>query len=332
MILDKKQIRIEDYISGVTRGDRAFLAKSITLKESVKRELIGLSHLLLSKLMHLSGKSIRICITGAPGVGKSSFIESFGSYMCDIGHKVAVLAIDPSSSLSRGSILGDKTRMENLSRNENAFIRPSPSGGTLGGVAKKTRESIILCEAAGYDIILIETIGVGQSEITARSMTDFFLLLLSPGSGDELQGIKKGSVELSDCIVINKADGMNIENAGITKHNYENALHLINPVTTGWSIRVLTCSAYNNQGIPEIWQIVEEFSNHTKSTGVFEERRNNQLLDWFNTCLEDELKDRFYANSKVSELMKNYGKKVLESKISPAAAAEKILKIIDIKI
>ncbi len=320
----KAELSVSDYVSGIRSGNRTILAKAITLVESNSHRHKEKAALLLNELLPFSGNSIRIGITGAPGAGKSTFIETFGNYLCSLGHKLAVLAIDPSSNRSKGSILGDKTRMEVLTRNENAYIRPSPSGGTLGGVAAKTRESLIVCEAAGYDVILIETIGVGQSEIAARSMVDFFLLILLPGEGDELQGIKKGSVELSDLIVINKADGDHVQLAEITRHHYELALHYTLPATEGWNTPVLTSSAKEGRGFEEIWDSVLEYEKSTKKNGTFQKRRNEQALDYFKSYLTDMIRENFYTHPAVKSNIKNIELSVLNGKLNPSLAAQKL--------
>src|SRR4051794_37873334 len=253
---------------GVLKGDRSLLARAITLVESNAEQHFQKAQQLLQKLFHHTGKSIRIGITGVPGAGKSTFIEAFGMYLCGLGYRVAVLAIDPSSSISGGSILGDKTRMEQLSKNPNAFIRPSPTGGKLGGVHRKTREAMLICESAGYDIILIETVGVGQSEVIIRDMVDFFILLVLTGAGDELQGMKKGIMELADAVIINKADGDNAAKADKTRVEYGRILHFLQPATKGWKTRALTCSSLHGKGISDIWVLISEFENKTRQSGV----------------------------------------------------------------
>lgn len=326
-ISKKTELTISDYVREIRSGSRTILAKAITLIESNSHKHKEKAAKLLNELLPFSGNSIRIGITGAPGAGKSTFIETFGTYLCSLGHKLAVLVIDPSSNRSKGSILGDKTRMEELTRNDNAFIRPSPSGGTLGGVAAKTRESIIVCEAAGYDVILIETIGVGQSEIAARSMVDFFLLILLPGEGDELQGIKKGSVELSDLIVINKADGDNIQLAEITRHHYELALHYTLPATDGWNTPVLTSSAKEGRGFEDIWNSVLEYEKNTKKNGNFQKRRNEQALDYFKTYLSDMIRENFYSHPEIKSNLKTFEQSVLNGKLNASLAAQKIFEL-----
>ncbi|PKL85976.1 MAG: methylmalonyl Co-A mutase-associated GTPase MeaB [Ignavibacteriae bacterium HGW-Ignavibacteriae-1] len=323
--LGKQDIDIDTLAQGVISGDRVLLSKSITLIESNLQAHIDKAQLLLKQLLPHSGKSVRIGITGPPGAGKSTFIEALGTYLCRNGSKVAVLAIDPSSTISKGAILGDKTRMEELSNQENAFIRPSPSGGTLGGVARKTKESIIACEAAGFDVILIETIGVGQSEITVRSMVDCFLLLLLPGSGDELQGIKKGVVELADILVINKAEGKYLERAQLTQSAYQNATQLLTPATEGWIPKVFTCSALNKTGVSEVWTAINEFLINVKSSGVFDSRRKKQVIDWIYAMIEEEIKNQFYNNKIITNLRPEIEKNVLDGIITPTQAVRELL-------
>jgi LAO/AO transport system kinase len=323
----KKKFDVGDYVDGVKENNLSFLSRTITLIESNSPKHGALVQDILKELLPNTGNSIRIGITGPPGAGKSTFIEALGVYLCNNGFKVAVLAVDPSSTVSRGSILGDKTRMEKLSRDKNAYIRPSASGGTLGGVARKTRETMLVCEAAGYDVILVETIGVGQSEITVRSMVDFFMLLLLPGSGDELQGIKKGVVELADLIAINKADGHLLEKARLTKADYANALRLLSPATEGWQAKVELCSALKNEGISKIWSDINEFTINTKSSGIFESRRKNQVLSWVNSMAEEEILNEFYRNPKIKSQKPEIEKSLLEGKITPSIAVKKLMEI-----
>lgn len=321
----RAKLSVEDYSQGILEGNLTILSKAITLVESNSSEHFDISQEVIKRIMPATGKSVRIGITGAPGAGKSTFIEAFGTYLCRLGLKVAVLAIDPSSVITKGSILGDKTRMELLSREPNAFIRPSPSGGTLGGVARKTRETILICEAAGYDVVLIETIGVGQSEITVRSMVDFFMLVIIPGSGDDLQGIKKGVVELADMLVINKADGDNINRANLTRHQYAMALEMLSPATDGWKTLARTASALTGMGVADIWSDINQFVDFTKRTGTFDKRRNEQLLHWVHSIIQNELIDRFYHHPKVSEILKATEADVLSAEITPTNAVSLLL-------
>lgn len=321
----KKKIQVKDYIDAILSGDRIILAKAITLIESNSENHREDAQSILQGILPHSGNSIRIGITGSPGAGKSTLIDSLGNTLCDSGHKVAVLAIDPSSSISKGSILGDKTRMERLSRHERSFIRPSPSGGTLGGVARKTRETILLCEAAGFDTILIETIGVGQSETAVRSMVDFFLLMILPGGGDELQGIKKGTVEMADAVIINKADGENLNLADITRQSYENALHYLYPPVEGWKVPVLKTSAINDQGVNEVWSLIISFVDFCQKSDLINIRRKLQLRNWVFSMVEDEIMDRFYNNSSIKQLIPEIERDLLNAKITPLLAAQKLL-------
>jgi LAO/AO transport system kinase len=321
----RKELTSDDYIQGVLSSNTVILSKTITLIESNNHKHSERTQEVVKAILPHSGKSIRIGITGPPGAGKSTFIESLGLFLCKNNLKVAVLAVDGSSTLSKGSILGDKTRMEYLSREPNAFIRPSPSGGTLGGVTRKTRETILVCEAAGYDVILIETIGVGQSEVTVRSMVDFFLLLLLPGSGDELQGIKKGVVELADLIVVNKADGNYKERANMTKASYNSALRLLSPATEGWIPKAMNCSALNNEGIDDIWSVINEFTVNTKASGIFDSRRNDQLLNWINSMLEESVYTRFFGNPEIIDLKHEAENQVLKGEITPSQAVSLLL-------
>jgi LAO/AO transport system kinase len=321
-----RKLSVDDYVEGVLSGNRTMLARAITLVEINSDKHISTAQEVLKKVLPATGNSLRIGITGSPGVGKSTFIESFGSFLCKNGHRVAVLAIDPSSQKTRGSVLGDKTRMEELSRFENAFIRPSAAGGTLGGVARKTRESVLICEAAGYDVILIETVGVGQSEVTVRSMVDFFLLMLLPGGGDELQGIKKGVMELADAIVINKADGDNQTTAKITKQEYQQAVHYIQPATKGWETQVMLASALNNLGIEEIWETIKKFEDKLKDIGGFDDRRQKQTLEWMYSMIEEGLKHKFYQTQKISDELPEIEKNILSGNITPTKAADHLLK------
>ncbi len=317
------------YVQGVLEQNRRMLAKAITLIESVLPAHRDLSRAIIDRILPFTGKAMRIGITGVPGVGKSTFIETLGMKLVQKGHHVAVLAVDPSSSRSGGSIMADKTRMEKLSVEERAFIRPSPSGGTLGGVAGKTRESMLLCEAAGFDVIIVETVGAGQSETMVASMVDFFLVLMLAGAGDELQAIKKGVLELADAIAINKADGDNVEKAQKAKKVYETVLHLINPSSLSWTSPVLTCSALKMTGIDEIWEIILDHRKKLTASGELETKRKKQGLDWLWFLLEEGLKERFYQNPNVKKLLPKIEKAVEKGTTSPAIAANELLFSLD---
>ncbi|MCC7520415.1 MAG: methylmalonyl Co-A mutase-associated GTPase MeaB [Flavobacteriaceae bacterium] len=312
---------IQEYFSKITAGNMPALSKAITLVESNLPKHQEMAEELVKICLPYSGKSIRIGITGVPGVGKSTFIEAFGNILTQAGKKVAVLAVDPSSSVNKGSILGDKTRMETLVQNPNVFIRPSASGDNLGGVAKKTRESILLCEAAGFDVILVETVGVGQSETAVHSMVDFFLLLQLAGAGDELQGIKRGIMEMCDAIIINKADGDNVKWAQLAKQNYENALHLYAEKINNWQPKVLTCSAIEKTGIENIWDMIQSYVLLTQSNQSFDDKRNNQEEYWMFETLNQALKDRFYQNEKVQIELKKQLQLLNEKKTTPYEVA-----------
>lgn len=319
---------IEDtnyYIEGVLEGNRRVIAKTITIVESSLPDHQKQAKTIIDSLLPYSGKAVRIGITGVPGVGKSAFIESFGMMLLKNEHRIAVLAVDPSSKKSGGSVMGDKTRMEKLSVEESTFIRPSPSGGTLGGVARKTRETMIVCEAAGFDVVVVETVGVGQSETTVASMVDFFLVLMLSGAGDELQGIKKGVLELADAIAITKADSDNVEKAKWARKEYETALHLINPSSSNWLPPVVTCSALKLEGIEKIWEIVLSHREKLKSTGEFEENRRNQSIEWMWSLVEEGLIDQFYKNLEVKKMLPKFSKEVEKAKIAPTAAAYELL-------
>lgn len=321
----KKVLSVADLTEGILKGDTTLLARAITLVESRHPDHLHKAYQIIENcLPHASG-SLRIGITGVPGVGKSTFIERFGTNKTSKGKKVAVLAVDPTSSLTKGSILGDKTRMPDLANDPLAFIRPSPSGDSLGGVARKTRESIILCEAAGYEIILIETVGVGQSETAVHSMADFFLLLKLAGAGDELQGIKRGIMEMADAIVINKAEGANLKRAGIAKADFERALHLYPPKENGWTPRVLTCSALENRGIQEIWDTITDYLDITAEKGGFLKKRKEQNKFWFLQTVENLLTERFYKDPETKNRLAIFTEMVESNKISPFRAAEELL-------
>lgn len=312
-------------VQGIFENDKASLARAITLVESTQKKSLDKASAILEKCLAKKTESIRIGITGVPGVGKSTFIESLGKMLTSQGKKVAVLAIDPTSTETKGSILGDKTRMQELVKDPNAFIRPSPSGNSLGGVTRKTRETIILCEAAGYEVILIETVGVGQSETLVHSMVDFFLLLKLPGAGDELQGIKRGIVEMADAIVINKADGDNQKAARIAKMDFNKALHLYPPKADGWSPKVLSCSALENEGIAEVWQLVETHNEQSKKSGSFSSKRKQQNKHWLLQSVEDRLKNDFYENAAIKAQLEKMIISVMDEKVSPFTAAESLL-------
>jgi len=316
---------VSELTKGVLKGDTTLLARAITLVESTHKDHQQQSYEIIEHCLSKRNQSIRVGITGVPGVGKSTFIESLGTAMTAKGKKVAVLAVDPTSSLSRGSILGDKTRMPLLANDPLAFIRPSPSGNSLGGVARKTRESIVLCEAAGFDVVLIETVGVGQSETAVHSMVDFFLLLKLAGAGDELQGIKRGIMEMADAVVINKADGANLKRALRAKSDFERALHLYPPKENSWSPKVLTCSAIENQGITEIWDLVEDYVKLTGENGAFEKKRKSQNKFWFLQTVERLLTQGFYQNPKIAKELSDMTRKVEINEISPFRAAEELL-------
>ncbi|WP_425423170.1 methylmalonyl Co-A mutase-associated GTPase MeaB [Siminovitchia fordii] len=315
---------VDAIIEGLLSGDRTMLSRAITLIESNASRHQKPSEEMLQRLLPYSGDSIRIGITGVPGAGKSTFIESFGLLLCHKGHRVAVLAVDPSSTLHGGSILGDKTRMERLANHPNAFIRPSPSGGTLGGVHRKTRETIIACEAAGYDILLIETVGVGQSEVVVKSMVDFFMLLVLTGAGDELQGMKKGVMELADAVIINKADGGNLELAKKTQKEYKQILHFLQPTTKGWTTPALTCSALYEEGIDQVWEMIQRYMKMTKDSGLLLEKRKMQAKEWLYAQVKEQLESAFFGNEKVEKLVPGIEKKVMNEEM-PVAKASRLL-------
>lgn len=317
----RKRYSVNEYVDGILAGDRTILSQAITLAESSLPEHYKTIQAIIERCLPYSAKSIRIGITGVPGVGKSTFIESFGFYIAEKGKKLAVLAIDPSSGKTKGSILGDKTRMEKLSTHPNAFIRPSPSAGTLGGVARKTRETIILCEAAGFDTIMVETVGVGQSETVVRSMVDFFLLLMLTGAGDELQGIKRGIIEMADAIAITKADGSNKLNAEAAKSLQQNALHLFPLPPSGWRPEVVTCSAFDNTGITDLWEKISDFVSFTMKNGFFEESRRKQEVIRMHDSISDFLDNSFYNDKEVKSNIPLMEKQLYEGKITSYKAA-----------
>ncbi|MBK8491812.1 MAG: methylmalonyl Co-A mutase-associated GTPase MeaB [Saprospirales bacterium] len=312
----------EAYLQGIRQGDRVRLGQAITLVESHKPEHAALARQVVEACLPYSGQSIRLGITGSPGVGKSTFIESLGMYLIEQGHKVAVLAIDPSSKQSKGSILGDKTRMSQLSAQPHAFIRPSPAGESLGGVARKTRETILLCEAAGYDVLIIETVGVGQSETAVHSMVDFFLLLLLPGAGDELQGIKRGIVEMADLLAVNKADGDRLALAKEAQRSYRNALHLLPLKESGWNPPVLRCAALHHEGISEIWEQVLQYQATTKESGYFQQHRQEQAKYWLLEFIQEKLTQLFFENPSVKEQWEQVEHKVTSGEWSSIKGGE----------
>lgn len=324
ILLKKKGTRkysVEEYVSGILSGNRTILSRAITLTESRLPKHYDKIQAVIEKCLPYSGRSVRIGITGVPGAGKSTFIESFGLYLAGNGHKIAVLAIDPSSQRTKGSILGDKTRMEKLSSHPNAFIRPSPAAGTLGGVARKTRETIILCEAAGYDTILVETVGVGQSETSVQSMVDFFLLLMLAGAGDELQGIKRGIIEMADLIAITKADGTNRIAAEGARISFENALHMYPSPSSGWKPQVMVCSALENTGIAELWDKISEYAAFTKGNGYWDNHRKQQALMRMNETISEYLTNSFQVNENVKRLRPRLERMLEKGRITSYRAA-----------
>lgn len=326
----RKKMSVEEYVEGVKKGDRMILAKAITLIESNAPKDFDKAQRVLQALLPRTGHSLRIGITGVPGAGKSTFIEAFGQLLCQQGYKVAVLAVDPTSSITGGSILGDKTRMQKLSREPNCFIRPSPSGGTLGGVARKSRETMMLCEAAGCDVILVETVGVGQSETTVRSMVDFFMLVVLTGAGDDLQGIKKGIMELADAIVVNKADGDNLERAKVTQGEYERMVEFIRPATEGWKTHAYRCSALQKTGLLELWAVMREFEKVTKKSGAFENRRQRQIIAWVKTMIDEHLHNLFYEDPGIKGRLPEVRAAVLAGVVSPSQAVAELIRTFDL--
>ena len=321
----KKQPSAQELVDGILAGNITSLSRSITLIESTNSSHLAKANEVINGCLPFANQSIRIGITGVPGVGKSTFIEAFGKHLTSLGKKVAVLAVDPSSTISHGSILGDKTRMEELVKDKNAFIRPSASGETLGGVARKTRETITLCEASGFDVILIETVGVGQSETAVHSMVDFFLLLKISGAGDELQGIKRGIMEMADTIVINKADGDNIKKSQLAKVEFNRALHLFPAKKSGWIPTASTCSAITQDGIPEVWQTISEYIQLVKSNEYFLEKRKEQNQYWMMETINEQLKNNFYNHPDIIKLLEQNKRAVQKDEISPFAAAQILL-------
>ncbi|MBN7815226.1 methylmalonyl Co-A mutase-associated GTPase MeaB [Algoriphagus pacificus] len=323
----KKRLSLDAYKSGVLQGNRVILSQAITLVESRLEEDMDLAAKLVQEILPATGKSIRIGITGVPGVGKSTFIEAFGKLLIQEGKKLAVLAVDPSSQKSKGSILGDKTRMEKLAADKQAFIRPSPAGFTLGGVASKTREAMLLCEAAGFDMILVETVGVGQSETAVKDMVDFFLLLVLAGAGDELQGIKKGIMEMADAVIIHKSDGENLEMAKQAKRNYQNALHLFPAAESGWSVPVLTASSYTKTGLEDIWNVISNYEAITLESGFKAKNRAEQRVKWLEENLRDLLGNLFFKQPEVQSKLKTEKEKVAKGELSPMVLAKELIQI-----
>ena len=316
---------VSEYVTGILKGNITILSQAVTLIESSKYEHQAMAQEIIEKCLPHTGESVRIGFTGVPGAGKSTSIDTFGMHIIKQGRKLAVLAIDPSSERSKGSILGDKTRMEALSREKNAFIRPSPTAGSLGGVARKTRETIILCEAAGFDTVFVETVGVGQSETAVHSMVDFFLLIQLAGTGDELQGIKRGIMEMADGIAINKADGDNLERAKLAASNFRNALHLFPPTESGWIPKVLTYSGYYAIGIQEVWDMISEYITYTKGCGFFDLKRNEQAKYWMYESINDMLRDTFYNHPEIESQLPFMERKVLNNEISSFIAAKQMI-------
>ncbi len=325
--LKRKKIKlsVDDYVKGILDGNITILSQAVTLIESSLPQDQELAREIIIQCLPHSGHSVRIGITGVPGAGKSTFIEALGIHLISQGSKLAVLAIDPSSERTKGSILGDKTRMEELSSMANAYIRPSPSAGSLGGVARKTRETIILCEAAGYDTIFIETVGVGQSETAVHSMVDFFLLILIGGAGDELQGIKRGIMEMADGIAVNKADGDNIQKAELARSQYRNALHLFPPSISGWVPKVETCSSLESKGVVSVWQMISDYISHTKTNNYFSKKRKEQARYWMYETINESLRNNFYQNSLIQEKIATFEAMVNNDQVSSFEAARILL-------
>ncbi len=321
----RRQLTPADYVEGILKGDISILGRAVTLIESTSDTHQAIAQEVIEKCLPYSGNSRRIGITGVPGAGKSTSIDVFGLHVLRQGHKLAVLAIDPSSELTKGSILGDKTRMEKLSMERDAFIRPSPSAGSLGGVARKTRETIVLCEAAGYDRIFVETVGVGQSETAVHSMVDFFLLIQLAGTGDELQGIKRGIMEMADGIAINKCDGDNVERARLAAAQFRNALHLFPPTPSGWRPEVVTYSGYFEYDIDKVWDMIDRYFEYVERTGYFERKRNEQAKYWMIETIDEQLRSAFYHTPEVAALLEQKELRVLNNEQSSFTAARDVL-------
>lgn len=323
----KRLLSVDEYVDGIVKGNVTILSQAVTLVESVNPDHQKIAQEVIERCLPYSGQSVRIGISGVPGAGKSTSIDVFGLHVLEKGGRLAVLAIDPSSERSKGSILGDKTRMEQLSVHPKSFIRPSPSAGSLGGVARKTRETIILCEAAGFDKIFVETVGVGQSETAVHSMVDFFLLIQLAGTGDELQGIKRGIMEMADGIIINKADGNNIDKAKLAATQFRNALHLFPAPDSGWTPKVLTYSGFYNIGVKEVWDMVYEYIDFVKGNGYFDFRRNEQSKYWMYESINEQLRDSFYHNSAVATMLEEKEQQVLNGSLTSFVAAKKMLDV-----
>ncbi len=321
----RRALSTDQYVDGVLSGDRTLLARAITLVESNAPAHFEQAQEVVQALLPHRGRATRVGITGVPGAGKSTLIETLGTTLTAAGHKVAVTAVDPSSTVTGGSVLGDKTRMEKLGVDARAFVRPSPSGGTLGGVTRKTRETILLFEAAGYDVILVETVGVGQSETVVRGMVDFFLLVLIAGGGDELQGIKKGVIELADAIVINKADGDNRQPAELARAEYERALHYLRPATRGWQTRAHLCSALTGEGVPDLWRVVEAFMDRGRTGGSLAERRRQQERQWVRQLVRDQLEEMFLRHPAVAAQLDDLEAAVERGEVPAVTAARRLL-------
>ncbi len=321
----KRALSTEEYVAGILAGDITILSRAITLVESANPQHYAQAQEIIERCLPHAGRSVRIGITGVPGAGKSTFIEAVGNMVTRLHHRLAVLAIDPSSERSGGSILGDKTRMESICHNPDVFIRPSPSAGSLGGVARKTRETIILCEAAGFDVIFIETVGVGQSETVVHSMVDLFMLLQIAGAGDELQGIKRGIMEMADLMVITKADGENIHRAELARTQFQGALRLFPIPESGWKPKVYTASSYDGTGLEEVWKGVEEYLDHIQANGYFAHNRNRQNKYWMYETINETLRNSFYHAPQIEGLIAEYEQRVLDDKISSFIAAKELL-------
>ncbi|HIT18725.1 MAG TPA: methylmalonyl Co-A mutase-associated GTPase MeaB [Candidatus Fimivivens faecavium] len=328
----RRELSVDEYVKGILACDRMILARAITLIESNAPKHFELGQEIIQKILPYTGKAVRVGITGVPGAGKSTFIEALGNLLCDRGKKIAVLAVDPSSHVSGGSILGDKTRMEQLVKQPNAFIRPSPSGGTLGGVTRKSRETLLLCEAAGFDTILVETVGVGQSETTVRSMVDFFLVIALTGAGDDLQGIKKGVIETADAILVNKADGDNKRKAMVARSEYEQVLHYLRPATEGWTTKAYTCSALTGEGISEIWDVVMDFMSQMEKSGTLLGRRQQQTLTWVWQMAEEHIRNSIVTNPNVVKCMEAVRNEIMADQLSATKAAQTLIDAIEFEL